>query len=699
MRDDFFALLMDAIVRPRSRARFVIALREDYLASLADLADQIPGLLRTSFYVGALSREQAHEAIRKPFEAFGVDLEKGLEVRIAQEIGIDRVASPQIQIVCDKLFSGRETDAVGFQDYQRLGGTRGILSEFLNEQIRLLEKDRASVVEILKSLVTSEGTKDVLSLQDLADRSDLPPDLLKGLVDHLLTHSRLLRPVSGRSGVRYELAHEYLTTEIWQWMSPEERSRREAQELIAADLRAWKTFDSLRLGLDRLEKYFEHAHDLKLDENVGTLLLLSSVRHSQPHDVWVEAISELDQRVQARVAWSLLRFIATRSDDQRFEAAEAIAALDHQVILRALEAPETDIRNAALYMAGGLSLGAAQPTLMEILRMSKDDRSAELACFALGEIGGPPVVDELIRRTSSRSDRVAAAAVRALGSCVTEPAFPYLAAALWGQQADKARAAQWGLAAALSEDLMRYLRREMRSRKDVHRATIELNMEERLWRILGGLDHARHGDHRLLAPFQKLIREISIDPAAFGTPWLINSLISILPNEPASKTTERKQVDLELFSGGAVLEAIKERDEFTVASALASAGTTSLPIIRELSGHSSSEVRLAMLMALAFYADVDDTTWRTYIRPPMLVKGLQDHDATIRYYACLAMENLELNECVQFLRPLTRDDTIGRWWAPAVGKRVSDAAHRALDSLRPESRVWRKDWQLEAYSL
>jgi len=35
----------------------------------------------------------------------------------------------------------------------------------------------------------------------------------------------------------------------------------------------------------------------------------------------------------------------------------------------------------------------------------------------------------------------------------------------------------------------------------------------------------------------------------------------------------------------------------------------------------------------------------------------------------------------------------------AITVTMTRSAHRALDSLRPESRVWRKDWQLEAYSL
>jgi hypothetical protein len=700
MRDDLFSLIIDAVVHPRSRSRFVIGIREDYLSYLAEFAGQLPGILQTSFYVGALTKKQAHEAIRRPFEDFGIRLEAGLEIQIADEIGTDRVASPQIQIVCDRLFSARKSDSIGLEDYQRLGGTKGILGEFLNDQLHLLDENRADVVEILKSLVTSEGTKDVLSLEELSERSAVPPALTERLIDHLTTKSRLLRPVSGRSGVRYELAHEYLTHEIWQWMSPAEISRREAQELIAADLRAWTTFDSLRLGVDRLDRYYKHVRDLKIDENVGTLLLLSSVRHSRPHAVWVEAISRLHPSVQTRVAWSLLRFIATRSNDQRFEAAEAMASLGSDVVVSALSAAERDIRHAALYMAAGLGLSSAQPVLIEALENAEDERSEELACLALGEIGGQGAVEALIPRASSTSVRVAAAAVRGLGSCLEEVAFPYLTAALWGDQPEMIRAAQLGIAAAVSVEFSTYLADTIGTNSDVNGRPISLSSKGRLIRILEGFDHARVGDEQLLAPLAHLIRADSIETDQFSTPWLLDGLKRIKTDDAGSDKTSLEHIKEKFLSADDVVAALEKYRENSVAIALANGRSKSLPILRELSSHDSDQVRLTILMALWRYKNIQrDPVWRTYIRPSLLVRGLQDEDPGIRYYACLAVENLRLIECVPFLRLLTRDDARGHWWVVDVGKRVSDAAHMALDSLRPESSVWRKDWQLEARPL
>jgi hypothetical protein len=699
MRDELFSLIIEAIVHPRSRSRFVFGIREDYLAHLADFAGQLPGILQTSFYVGALTKEQAHEAIRRPFENFGIRLEAGLEIQIADEIGVDRVASPQIQIVCDKLFSARKSDSIGLEDYRRLGGTKGILGDFLNAQLELLGENRAGVVEILKSLVTSEGTKDVLSLDELSQRSAVQPALSERLVDHLATKSRLLRPVSGRSGLRYELAHEYLTHEIWQWMSPAELSRREAQELIAADLRAWTTFDSLRLGVDRLEKYYEHARDLRIDENVGTLLLLSSVRHSQPLGVWVEAISRLNRSVQTRVAWSLLRFIASRSDEQRFEAAEAMAELDSDVIVDALSSAEPDIRHAALYMAGGLGLSSAQPVLIAALENAEDDRSAELACLALGEIGGQGVVEVLIRRASSASVQVAAAAVRGLGSCIEEAAFPYLTAALWGKQPEMVRAAQLGIAAAVSAELSTYLADTIGASTDVNGRPISLSSGSRLSRILEGFDRTRVGDERLLAPLADLIRANSIEVDQFSTPWLVNGLRRIQTGNSVPAERPWEDIQEELLSANDVVAALDKYQPSSVAKVLADGGSRSLPILRALSSHDSARVRLTILMALWYYTDIQkDPVWRTYIRPSLLVRGLQDDSPGIRYFACLVVEHLGFMECVPFLRPLARDDARGNWTA-SVGKRVSDAANMALDSLRPESSVWRKDWQLEPRPL
>ncbi|MDD7936982.1 hypothetical protein PHK61_00970 [Actinomycetospora lutea] len=700
MRDDLFALMIEAIAFPRSRVRFVVGIREDYLANLADFARQLPGILQNSFYVGALAKEQALEAIRRPFEAFGVHLDADLEAKIAADIGTVRVASPQLQIVCHRLFSSRESDSVGVEDYRRLGETKGILRDFLNNELEKLGTDRAAVVELLKSLVTSEGTKDVLSLEELSERSALPYTLSEKLAGYLTTNARLLRPVSSRSGVRYELAHEYLTHEIWLWMSPAEISRREAQELISADLRAWTTFDSLRLGIDRLERYEKHAQNIKVDEDVGTLLLLSCVRYSRPHGVWVEAIRRLPQPAQMRISWSLLRFIASRPDNQRFEAAEAIASLGSSVIISALSAADRDIRRAALYMVGGLGLSSARPVLIEMLEKAEDERSEELACFALGEIGGKGVVQALIPRTSGRSVQVAAAAVRGLGACREAQAYPYLMAALWGTQPAMTRAAQLGVAAAASVELSIYLAANIETIADVNGHPVTIDSARRLSLILEGLDHARIGGDELLAPFASLIRAKPLEMKRYSCAWLVEGLRRISGGGMPAERPDRQRVKQKLLSADQVVAALERYRPDSVAHALARGGPRSLPILRGLSSHESDKVRLTVLMALWLYDESRiGATWRTHIRPSILVRGLQDDSPAVRYYACLAVKNLRLIECVPFLRSLARDDARGSWYVIDVGKRVSDAAHAALDALRPESRVWRRDWQLDARPL
>jgi HEAT repeat protein len=700
MREDLFAMIIEAVVYPRSRCRFVLSIREDYLARLADFAGQLPGILQSSFYVGGLTRGQAHEAIRKPFEAFGVSLAPGLEVAITDDLGTERVASPQIQIVCDKLYSGRNSDRISLDDYQFLGGARGILGDFLNSQLQRLGIDRARVVEILKSLVTSEGTKDVLSLPEVSERSGLAVALCDRLIGFLTAEARLLRPVSGRTGIRYELAHEYLTHEIWQWMSPSDVSRREAQELIASDLRAWTTFQSLRLGIDRLERYERHAQNIKVDENVGTLLLLSCVRHSRPHAIWLEAIDGLARSTQTRIAWSLLRFVAQQSDDQRFEAAEAVASLDDEVVRSALGATDDSIRHAALFMVGGLRVAEARPVLLEVLRSTHDDRSQELACLALGEIGGEGTARVLIPQTLSASVRVASAAVRGLGGCLEEAAFPHLMAALWELRPAMANAAKMGVAAAASSAFSKYLAANMELEYDVNGRRIELDVRGRLDRVLESFDCMRAGSSILLAPFAQLILAEAIDADEFSTPWLMQGVRKIVSGKRFADPSLEEEVKERLVSADHVVAALEKYETVSVARRLTLDGPESLPILRGLSSHDSKDVRLTVLMVLSDYGGRWlGSSWRAHIRPSVLIRGLQDTDPTVRYYACLSVRNLEVVDCVPHLRSLVRDDDWVRWYMRDVGKRVSDAAKLALDDLRPESHVWRRDWQLEQEPL
>jgi hypothetical protein len=113
--------------------------------------------------------------------------------------------------------------------------------------------------------------------------------------------------------------------------------------------------------------------------------------------------------------------------------------------------------------------------------------------------------------------------------------------------------------------------------------------------------------------------------------------------------TPWEHIKEKLLSADDVVAALDKYRRDSVAKALADGGSGSLPILRGLSSHDSDQVRTTMLLALYYYTDFQrDPGWRTYIRPSLLVRGLQDDNPGIRYFACLAVENLGLIECVPF---------------------------------------------------
>jgi len=696
VRNSVFVLLAHAVLNPTCRARFVIGIRDDYLAQLADFRDRLPDVLETCFYVGSLTRAGAVEALLQSFEAAGVTIEEGLADSIVDDVGMSGAISPQIQIVGDHLYRSRRGLDVTIADYRAAGGTRGILGRFLRDELVSLAHDGLQAEQVLKAMVTSVGTKDVLSVQEITDRARLDQNSVMSVVEHLVSISRLVRPVAGENSRRYELAHEYLTAEIWGWLSPEERELREAEEMIAKDLRAWKNVDSLRLGAERLEIYYALAAKIQIDEEIGALLLLSSVRHLRPHDRWVEEINRLDTGAQKGIAKQLLAYVASGPDNQRFEAAEAIASLDPQAIIEAIGSGDGGIRNSALFMVGGLGLRSGLSAVTDVVMRCGDTESRRLACLTMGEIGGTEAAAVLIAQSDDPEVEVAAAAVEGLGACLVNEAFETIWSALSSSRPVVRAAAERALGAAASTALVQFITDSASAEATepvTSRGEFRALEKDLVIRMLHGLDAARNGGWELLAPLRPSIEARNITSRDFSSSWLVTALNAIHPPE------KRRQVHVSCGKQGwvtadHVVGALAGSDEQAVSAALASSGKNVFPVLRELSASEDLRVRMTVLMTLSKIPADPHVEWKTYIRPSLLEQALHDDDPGVRYWACIAASTRGLPECVQFIRPLTTDKGIGSWYRGDVGKRVCDAANWALDVLRPESKVWRKGWQL-----
>jgi SIR2-like domain/HEAT repeats len=383
----FLRELMQCLTGSSLTVRFVLSLREDYLGRLADLRDIVPMIFYNVYRLKELTLENAKDAIVEPARAFGIDFEQGLPEAILKDIGATEVAPPQIQIVCYKLYQSLgEATTITHSLYKKLGGIKQILSDYLDESLAKFGEKAEPVKSVLKAMVTSEGTKSLLSLSDISVRASLTQVLVEQILDNLVNNQRLVRKMPGDAGFQFELAHEYLTFKIWQWFGEEDIRQKEIQELMERELNSWRRFRHLRLGKDKLDIFNKGREALKLDKDIVELLLLSSIKHSEDGEYWIDQIREMDVEKQDQIATSIMNIFSDSHLILRRQAAEALASIGNQPLLRALDHHDPNWRCAAIEMVGGLGIEGAVATLISALDDASDEVRA-LACGALGETG------------------------------------------------------------------------------------------------------------------------------------------------------------------------------------------------------------------------------------------------------------------------------------------------------------------------
>ena len=168
---------------PALPVRYVISMRDEYIAQLDPVRRFVRELDGSSFHLSFLEKEEACRAIREPARMFHYDYSEEcyqnvLEVLLRE----DRFVEPApLQIVCERLW--RERDKSGSEispDGTRLirlaslprGGTREILDSFFDEVILSLtgSDDNWTVLELLdllEPLVTSSRTRNIVERDSL----------------------------------------------------------------------------------------------------------------------------------------------------------------------------------------------------------------------------------------------------------------------------------------------------------------------------------------------------------------------------------------------------------------------------------------------------------------------------------------------------------------------------------------------------
>jgi formylglycine-generating enzyme required for sulfatase activity len=219
--------------------KIVIALREDFLAELEELARAIPGILHHRFRLGPLSPEAASRAIvepaavqdagfaTSPFRYREEAVERIISFLAAHRKGGETVAGDaveptQLQLICqylEELARSRQGDAGGgavvaivardIQDEDRL---RQVLEDFYDRTLATvhparLRKRLRRLCE--QRLISNAGRRLTEDEEEIVHRHKISRDLLRRIVD-----ARLLRPEPRLGGIFYELSHDTLVDPI-----------------------------------------------------------------------------------------------------------------------------------------------------------------------------------------------------------------------------------------------------------------------------------------------------------------------------------------------------------------------------------------------------------------------------------------------------------------------------------------------------
>ncbi|MFA6318933.1 MAG: AAA family ATPase, partial [Elusimicrobiota bacterium] len=230
---------MAAWIEAGLNLRIVIAIREEYYARLTELEAALPQLYDNRLWVRRMSRLQAEEVITGPCRACGVEIDAELVTELAGELASEGkgVELPILQVVLDTLYNQavkRDATAIrlSLADYQALGRIQSILANFVEDRVQVFGPEAELARQVLKAMVTAEGTRRVSSLTEITARAaHFGPALAEETADAILgrlINERIVR--QDADSHHYELRHDSLARTVQQWMTGIEQELMEVRQ-------------------------------------------------------------------------------------------------------------------------------------------------------------------------------------------------------------------------------------------------------------------------------------------------------------------------------------------------------------------------------------------------------------------------------------------------------------------------------------
>lgn len=412
--DDFAKCYYDS----QLPVQIVLSLRKDYYSDLAEFGPFIPTVFRSQLRLDPMERTQVAMAITKPVIKLEnpVAYTPDLLDAILDDLVSSGVELPHMQIVCKRLYEARvaSTKLIDLSTYERLGRARGILGNYLNGML-VGYPDRTQTVAkaVLKELVTSEATKRALPYSTLVRRVKAAPSDLDDTLTFLV-NDRLLRRDDVEDEIIYEMAHEYLITEIKQWIDTSDLAFKQVEELLSREVINWRIHRTL-IPRDRLELIYTQRSRLgNIDDATGECLLRSALQSDFAVEGWMHCVANAN--IRPLVLLSQDPSIDFARAECRLHAVRLLGSFSDanvvEPLVESLADPNVNVRWGAAVALGKLGDVRAVAPLIDALADAKVRRAATTS---LGKLGDARAVEPLIGTLADVNASVRRAAVEALG--------------------------------------------------------------------------------------------------------------------------------------------------------------------------------------------------------------------------------------------------------------------------------------------
>lgn len=309
-RKTFLKELVHLLLSYPSKVKLLLSLRSEYIHNLDYIQELgIRDPLRYRIRLQNLGFAAANIAISEPARNFNIHLEPPLLEKLVGDLEQGGIVPSQLQIVCyvmwkDWIDCGKSLDGLTLSRYYELGSTQGILAEYLDKVIKDIQQEKVgielgisldeeqvelAIKSILKSMVTSERTKHLISAKEISQgeivyKLGMPQGQVESLIAYL-QERRIIRYLP--ESQEYELVHEVLIDKIWGWVSDDEKKNLEIQDMLARAISDYCKFDHL-LSREKLKLINSQCNALSLSLDELELIFRSSIYQNVEIPYWFE---------------------------------------------------------------------------------------------------------------------------------------------------------------------------------------------------------------------------------------------------------------------------------------------------------------------------------------------------------------------------------------------------------------------------